>query len=314
MSVFAILGSGFGLYGYLPALVGGCAQRIVLPERYRARFYERTELARFDSDVQWGQDEAAVLDCAEGVVLALRPIDQGDWIPRCLARSNIERMLIEKPLVPSPEVAVAIFDDLIRSRKVFRMAYTFRYTDWGKRILRTLGTKRSNGLLSIEWSFLSHHYHHDLHNWKRFHKTGGGAIRFYGIHIIALLAEIGYRSVSLSQAFGTSYDEVDGWKATFAGSGLPECEVMVDTRSNISKFQVEQISNSNDGLATVFANLSDPYDSECAVCKVDRIDRRVPILSLLCRSLWEEGTNDYEWYHATIKLWRSIEEKTQFIV
>ena len=56
--MFAILGSGFGLYGYLPALVEGCEQPVVLPERYRARFDERSELARFAINVQWEDDES----------------------------------------------------------------------------------------------------------------------------------------------------------------------------------------------------------------------------------------------------------------
>lgn len=49
MSPIAILGSGFGLYGYLPALVAHCVQRVVLPERYRQRLEERSELAQYAS-------------------------------------------------------------------------------------------------------------------------------------------------------------------------------------------------------------------------------------------------------------------------
>ncbi len=311
--MFAILGSGFGLYGYLPALVDGCAQRIVLPERYRASFFARSELARFASGVQWELDESAALDCADGVVLALRPLDQNEWLHRCLARSNIERLLLEKPLAHSPEAAAATFDDLIRSCKVFRIGYTFRYTPWGMQKLSALGSTRRSGSLSIQWSFCAHHFRHDLQNWKRFNATGGGVIRFYGIHIIALLAEIGYREVFLSRAFGSSPDEIEKWMAVFTGSGLPECEVLVDTRSNVNKFLVEQSSNPSVGqTTTVFANLSDPFDLESKSCQLTRIDQRVPILSRLCRSLWEEGANDYEWYDATIKLWRRTEDKTRF--
>ncbi len=312
--MLAILGAGFGLYGYLPALVDGCAQRTVLPVRYRARFRERSELARYASDVQWEADEDAALNCADGVVLALQPINQSEWIPRCLARSNIERLLLEKPLAHSPEVAAAIFDDLIRSCKVFRIGYTFRYTVWGMQILSALGSTRGSGSLSIHWSFLAYHFRHDLCNWKRFNATGGGAIRFYGIHIIALLAEMGYRDVTLSRAFGTSSDEVEKWIAVFAGSGLPECEVVVDTRSTVTKFRVEQTSNPRVGLTTVVANLSDPFDSEDEACRSGQIDRRVHMLTRVCRSLWKEDSNEYEWYNATIRLWWSVEEKTQFEV
>ncbi len=135
--MFAILGSGFGIYGYLPALVG-CAQRIVLPVRYRARFCDRPELVRFTPDVDWAENENTALSCADGVVLALRPINQSEWVPRCLAHSNINRLLLEKPLAHTPEVAAVLFDDLLRSKKTFRIGYTFRFTVWGGAVIKRL--------------------------------------------------------------------------------------------------------------------------------------------------------------------------------
>ena len=305
--MFAILGSGFGLYGYLPALVGGCEQNVVLPERYRTRFGERSELAHFAINVQWEEDEFATLLCADGVVLALRPIDQRVWISRCLVHSNINYLILEKPLANSPEVAAEVLNDLVRSCRVFRIGYTFRYTAWGNKLLSTLSLSRGSDLVSINWSFLAHHYRNDLRNWKRFHSTGGGAIRFYGIHVIALLAEVGYRNVILSRAFGSVPDEVEKWCATFAGPGLPECEVVVDTRSTIKEFRVEQVSTSRAGLTTVFANLSDPFDSGDETCRSGQIDQRVSGLTRLCHSIWEEGSNEYEWYAETIRLWTSAE-------
>lgn len=311
--MFAILGSGFGIYGYLPALVDGCGQHIVLPERYRTRFCERSELARFSNDVRWESNEEAALSCADGAVIALRPINQSEWIPRCLARPNIDRLLLEKPLAHTPEVAAVIFDDLIRSRKAFRIGYTFRYTAWGQHILNSLNATKDSVSLSIHWGFLAHHFRHDLQNWKRSNAAGGGALRFYGIHLVALLAEVGYREVNLSRTFGTSEDDVEKWIAVFAGTSLPECEVVVDTKATAYKFHAEQTFNTRCGQTTsVFADLSDPFDSGNESCLSDGIDQRVPILSRLCRSLWEEGENEYEWYDAAVRLWRRIEEKTLF--
>lgn len=310
--MFAIFGSGFGLYGYLPALVSGCGERVILPERYRGRVGDRPELDHYATNLRWADDEFAALKCADGVVLALRPADQTVWISRCLAHSNIRYLLLEKPLAYSPEVAANVLDELVLSAKVFRVGYTFRYTSWGKKLLSTLCSTRGCGLVSIRWSFLAHHFRYDLRNWKRFQRTGGGAIRFYGIHLVALMAEIGYRNVIRSRALGISLDEVEKWIATFSGPGLPECEVVVDTRSIVREFLVTQVSSFSAGLITVFANLSDPFDSEDAIYQPGRIDQRVPVLTQLCHSLREEGTNEYEWYDATIKLWSRIERETQF--
>jgi hypothetical protein len=310
--VITILGSGFGLYGYLPALVVECSQRILLPERYRSRFCERPELARFSKNVQWERDEATALDRSDGAVLALRPVDHMEWIPQCLARNNIKGLVLEKPLAISPEAATMLFGHLIRSRKAIRMGYTFRYTEWGKWILEAMITSKESKSLSIHWSFLAHHFRYDLRNWKRYNSSGGGAIRFYGIQLIALLAEIGYRDVILSQSFGISLDEIEKWTASFTGPALPVCDIVVDTRTAVGQFYVKLLSNSGNEQNTVVVNLTDPFDSIGEESQWRGFDRRVPILSHLCRSLWDQSINEYAWYEATIKLWCRIEEKTRF--
>ena len=307
------MAQALGLYGYLPALIDVCKEGVVLPERSRTHFCERPELKRFSSNVQWRKNETKVLDSASGVILALQPITQSEWISECLARPNIEFLLLEKPLAPSPKAALNLLEELVHSGKVFRIGYTFRYTDWGKQLRNTLNANKKEGLLTIRWCFMAHHFLHDLHNWKRFNEVGGGAIRFYGIHLIALLAEIGYRNVTLSRAFGTSPEEVEKWVANFDGSDLPECEIVIDTKSSVSEFKVKYDSNSFAGSVTnVFANLSDPFKSQNKDRELAQIDHRVTVLSQLCGSLWEEYANEYEWYDATLKLWLSIEEKTQF--
>ena len=309
--MIAILGSGFGLYGYLPALVNGCGQRVVLSERHREPFRLRPELARFVNDVQWERDEARALDVADGVVLALQPRQQSEWIPRCLERPNLKRILVEKPLATSPEAAGALHGDLVGSGKIIRIGYTFRYTDWGERI--RVGVKQSgeNKRLLIQWSFLAHHFRHGLGTWKQFTNSGGGAIRFYGIQLIALLAELGYQAAISSQSFGSSGDVVEKWTASFSGAGLPECDVVVDTRSVIEKFRAELLFSSTTEPAQVFADLSDPFES-VTVESSGGLDRRVPVLSRLCRSLWEQGSDDEGWHKATIDLWRRVEERTTF--
>jgi len=208
-----IIGSGFGLYGYLPALVDGCGLRVTLPGRYRQRFDERPELNRFRSAIEWSRDERAALDISEGVVLATTPHLQAEWISACLELEHIGYLLIEKPIAASPSEAMDLLDRLHHSGKIFRIGYVFRYTDWALALSRALKSPSSK-TLRIQWRFLAHHLAHQLHIWKRFNSTGGGAIRFYGIQLIALLAEFGYREIVESKATGPTRDEVAGWTAT----------------------------------------------------------------------------------------------------
>lgn len=308
--MIAILGSSFGLYGYLPALVKGCGQRVVLTERHREPFQQRPELARFAVEIEWERDEARALDRADGVVLALRPSQQIEWVLQCVERPNLQRILAEKPVAPSPEAAAALLEDLTQSGKVIRIGYTFRYTDWGQRLEAAVQQAGGSGRLFIHWTFLAHHFRHDLRNWKRFTDSGGGAIRFYGIQLIALLAELGYRVVISSHSFGNSIAVVEKWTASFSGPGLPECEVVVDTRSTIEKFHAELSSNSTTEPGVVFADLGDPFESTAEPS--EGLDRRVPVLSRLCRSLWEPSIDQDVWYKGTIELWRAIEENTSF--
>jgi hypothetical protein len=310
--VVAILGSGFGLYGYLPALVDGCGQRVVLPESYRVRLAERPELVRFAGSVHWEQDEASALDCADQIVVALRPIDQSKRIPLLLKRADTHGLLLEKPLADSPEMAATLLRDLINSQKVIRMGYTFRYTPWGEQLRNTFRETRERRPLLIEWKFLAHHFRHDLGNWKRFSASGGGALRFYGIQLIALLAEIGYRDVVWSRSTGPSANEIEKWSACLGGTDLPNCNVTVDTKAEVESFRVEWRAGSRAEDDVVLANMPNPFASTDAVSQTEGLDPRVPALTYLCRSLWQETINEYVCYEATINLWGAIEARTQF--
>ncbi|HEX4630505.1 MAG TPA: hypothetical protein VH188_06025 [Chthoniobacterales bacterium] len=220
-------------------------------------------------------------------------------------------MIVEKPIAPFPEKAGVLLEDLSRSGKILRIGYTFRYTDWAGRIRTAVRRSGASKRLVIQWSFLAHHSRNDLRNWKQFTDCGGGAIRFYGIQLIALLAELGYEVPIASQSFGSSVDVVEKWTASFSGSRLPECDVVVDTRSAIEKFRAELLFTSGTEPGQVFADLSDPFESPAAESS-EGLDRRVPALSRLCRSLWEQSSDDGAWHKATIDLWRSVEERTSF--
>jgi len=305
--MFAILGSGFGLYGYMPALIEGCGQQVALPERYRSQFLQRPQLARFWGKIQWMADENAALDVSEGIVLALTPATQEEWLPRCLAHPGVKHLFLEKPLGHSPEIAIKLLDTLLCSKKSFRIGYSFRHTLWGKRLLEILTSKHASCSFSIRWTLMAHHFQNDLKNWKRSHSTGGGVVRFYGIQVIALMAEAGYEDVSLSQTFAAKPDDIEQWTVIFNGNGLPECRVLIDIRAAKNKFLIEQNCGGN---TTVLVDLKDPFDPEIDADKPDGNDRRVPVLNRLCRSLYEENTTPYGWYRATNDLWHLIEKKT----
>jgi len=198
MNTIGILGSGFGLYGYLPALIEAGEKNILLPVRYKDKFSARSELQKYAGYVQWVFDDRVLFEMIDSIVLALPPEYQLDLVKKLIHIKNIKNLLLEKPLAISPEESSKLIDDLVHSNKRFRIGYNFRFTSWGSGIfelLNSISHPVSFNRLYISWSFIAPHYSNNALVWKRFNSLGGGALRFYGIHLIALLAEIGYRKV-----------------------------------------------------------------------------------------------------------------------
>ena len=304
---FAILGSGFGLYGYLPALAG-LGHSVVLPRRYHDVFYARRELLGFAEQIEWEPDETAALVSAAGVVIALRPEDQRQQVLRTLTFPGISRLLLEKPLAPTPGEGMELHRLLALSGKAFRVGYTFCSLPWAS-LIRASANTSLDAEISISWRFLAHHFQHALSNWKHSTTSGGGAIRFYGIQLIALLAQSGYRFVSESRSLGPSETVITGWSATFSGDRLPICRVVVDCQSETAEFRIA--SRECAGIDTVLFQGRDPFGSAPRTSDASGIDGRVGILQDIARSLIDDAAVPV-WYGEVLKLWQMVEDRTVF--
>lgn len=298
---FSILGSGFGLYGYLPALIR-CGHRVMLPESYRETLERRADLKGLVDAVQWRKDEEAIRDEATACIISRRPSDQSAWLDRFAGTARATSFILEKPLGTTPASAFKLLDLLEASHKKYRIAYTFRFLPWAQdlaAVASNTDTANNPGHIGIEWTFRSHHYLHQKQNWKRRVSEGGGALRFYGIHIIGLLAEIGYRDVAQSRCCASAPDECEFWSAVFNGPGLKECHVLVDTNSDDTTFKIVGFDKSH-----MILDQAGPFQS---TARSDGFDARVEVLERLCKSLTEETARFYPWYAASIELWKLTE-------
>lgn len=292
----AILGSGFGLYGYLPALIGqGCS--VLLPERYRAVIEGRAELAEFAHQIKWVVDEGNALDRAEAVVVARRPGDQAALLAGILRRPNLQRLLLEKPLAPNPEEAGRLQSELLASGRIVRVGYIFGHTDWGKRLLEQASSPQRCGDLRIHWSFRAHHYATDQQNWKRSHAQGGGALRFYGIQLLALTAELGFCRARISTISSAKPDEVESWSATLENDAGDLCELNVRSNAELSRFSVTASSP----FGSVVSR--DPFGR----APVGQGDRRIPLLASLCQDMLTSPLPILPSHSDTVALWQDVE-------
>lgn len=269
--MYAIVGSGFGLYGYLPALAGVSDEPVLLPEAYRERFRARPELAHLAGRIRWMRDERSALEAASAVVIATPPARQVATARAALALPNVERLVLEKPLAPDPATAARLVDELLAGGKRFRAGYTFLHTAWA----RDLAWPRRDAAARVQvtWTFLAHHYANGLDNWKREAAQGGGALRFFGVHLLALLARAGYRDVARSAIHAGAPGEAQRWEATFIGPHLPDCDVLVDSRGERPVFRI--------AAQRPLVDLTDPYAAEQAPGEQDR---RIGVLLGFLRS------------------------------
>jgi predicted dehydrogenase len=288
-----ILGGGFGLYGYLPSLISG-GHHVLLPTRYLERVRRRDDIRALGAQVEWSADEKAMLQRCVGVVVALPPTEQRRWVEQCLVHENIRYLFLEKPLDVSPALADVLLDKLKESGRDFAVGYHFRYTDWGKALLRG-----SEGAQRIDWRFRAHHYVRGLDTWKRRPTEGGGALRFYGIHLVALLAELGYEAVAASEILSTRASEAEAWRATMTGEGLPPCRVEVNSDADATEFVVRHGKGGVTRLTDPFQGRTDPQPG---------VDRRAPFLVDAVREAIASPRRDDSLYRKVNRLWASIEE------
>lgn len=298
-----IFGSGFGLYCYLPAITVGCRQQVLLPERYQQRMHQRADVRDLMDLVEWAPSDEVLLERAEMIVISQRPSDQVAQVRRCIRQKNIGGLILEKPLAPDPIQATQLLGEIERSGKRFCIGYLFRHTEWGKALRARAHNVHE---IRIEWSFRAHHYAVDARNWKRQVSSGGGALRFYGIHLIALLAELGYNQIITSSVFARTVDEAEKWNAVIAGDGLPKCYINLNTNCDRNSFKVS--AGHATGAEVLSFRLSDPFDSPE---KSNTFDDRVAVLTQHCREFFRGQSTPGGNYTASTELWHRIEAKTQ---
>ena len=219
--MYAIIGSGFGLYGYLPALVEGLGQTVVLPQSYKEKVLQRPELSGSLPGIRWVADEAAALAQADAVVIAVPPQRQFEIVSFCVKLPRIDKLILEKPVAPTPRLATELMAKIDAARKHFCVGYTLMNTAWFSSLAWPASSPDNPSEVRLSWTFMAHHFSRDLPTWKRRHAEGGGVLRFFGIHLLAILAHYGYDGLRHSTLSGLHPNEPDCWDAVFTGAGLP---------------------------------------------------------------------------------------------
>lgn len=299
--MYTIVGSGFGIYGYLPALVEGLGETVLLSRAYEEKVRSRPELAETLTAIRWADNEKTAISLARAVVVATTPKRQFEIVLRCLTLPHIEKLVLEKPIAVTPQLAVEVLEKLEEANKRYRIGFTLLHTNWHQEIEwpKFLASATE---VTITWTFMAHHFSQQLTTWKRFHNKGGGVLRFYGIHLVALLAYHGYEGVRSSVLNGESPNQPERWEAVFSGSGLPDCRVHVDSRCDMKRFEIGQNFAQHEH---VILKVIDPFQQET---RIGDEDVRIGVLKRLLSTFNSDDHHFNLYYKRVIALWQKTEE------
>lgn len=176
-----ILGSGFGLYGYLPAALSTDWEVTTL-SRYRDFLNNRDILGDLTSQVNFVDEKQINLKRYSGVVIARTPDTQSQ-----LVYKNPEfqgHFFLEKPLGLNSKSHLSLVNFLREKHLNFSVGYLFRFLDWFKSICSCM---KSDCKVSIEWSIPRN----SINSWKVNPGLGGGLLSYYGVHFLSLLVDLG---------------------------------------------------------------------------------------------------------------------------
>ena len=176
-----IIGSGFGLYGYLPGIFH-VSKKIYLNQRYKKFFSTRSELEKYSKKIIWYLDQHKIIDNIDYIVVAKRPQEQSKIIKKILEKkNNLKHIFLEKPIDINPKKSISFLNYLKKKKINYSFGFIFKYLRWYKSMKIKL-TKNQN--FEIIWQIDKKQKNND--HWKYSLTQGGGLVKFYGIHFIEL--------------------------------------------------------------------------------------------------------------------------------
>ena len=305
--MFGIIGGGFGLYGYLPAIIKKYGNKVCIEEKNREKILLREELKIYIPYIKWMPNRESLLKESNALVIAVPPFAQGKIIKDVVEYKNIKRLILEKPVDMEPKVSEETINLIEKSKKIARVGYTFLYTEWFDTLMELKKTKIFD--LEIEWSFKAHHFTKKDIVWKGIHSEGGGPLRFYGIHIIAVLEYMGYSEPIESALSGKYHDIHENWSARYNTNTNTNNSAYINIKTNHeeNRFSIK-IRTKEDHIIDICNNKS-PF---LKIKNEKGEDPRVRVLEKMLDSLNKEDLINT--YRRINNLWMRTEEKTSISI
>ena len=295
--MYTIIGKGFGLYGYLPAILLNNS-KLILPISYLNYVNERDDIKFFSNEIIWSKDITEAIKRSKNIIFALPPLEQFHFI---LENKNLlkdKNIFLEKPIANSPANSFVLMQFLNNENIKFHVNYSFIFLGWYKKLKKKISNLDKNDQIFVDWSFYSHHLKNNISNWKSDKDNGGGIIRFYGIHLIAVFSFLNYDDCKLLNLID---NEVN---LNLIGKNQPEVNIKIKINSCENRFCIRMFNHKLNNEEFI-VNYKDPFDNpKKELSKL--LDRRVEQLR---NYIYNKKIikYDYKNYIKVIKLWQKIE-------
>lgn len=184
----AIIGSGFGVYGLLPAFDATAGCRVVAMCGTHPRLLDRCRrIGIKDEHVYTDWRLMLKNEDLDAIVLAVTPAAQYE-----IAKAAIKKGLhvfAEKPLAANYREALELLALAEKHTITHAVDFIFPETDEFRKVKELLDKKTYGALkhVSLNWDFLSYDIKNKVRGWKTNVRVGGGALSFYFSHSLYYL-------------------------------------------------------------------------------------------------------------------------------
>mgnify|MGYP001453474237 CR=1 FL=1 len=292
-----LIGKGFALDVYIPALISIGVKRIFIDKSLSE--HKRTHLNKYNEYIIFVDIEDQKYKFFDYIILAVSPEKQYNYILNRKIIRNTNLLILEKPISSEPKLAIYISQILEDLKIKYLINYSFRYAFWNKELLKNIYTLTNTQEVFLIWNFKARHFINNKMTWKRFHSKGGGAIRLYGIHFIAMLADFGYSSVESCNICFDYPNNLSFFSCSLKSTTeLPRCIVSINTNSSKNEFSCYYKKNNN---KIKLLDLNAPFPH------IDRESNDDPRIAIT-KKLLEEGNFNFN-NSNVLKLWERIEDK-----
>lgn len=280
---YFIFGSGFGIYGYLPALIK-LKKKVYLLRKYKKNILKKKTLIKYIRNINF--INKIDYNNIDAIIFAKRPKDQFNFVKKIKKKLFL---YLEKPLAENPKKSLKLIEIIKKKKLKFSIGYLFFFTIWFKKIFFLKNET------CITWNFKSKTFFSN--NWKGINSKGGGIISFYGIHFISIFSYLNYRCIFSSIIKSNDKKETE-WNAVFKKNKLKiNLKINIKSKENFIIKTSERLIYKSD---TPFGKISINSNNE---------DFRIKFLKSYLKNL---NLLTQKEHIRTIKLWKDVMKITTF--